>query len=135
MPLPASIKIVAVAALVFSLGLHWALLQTVAWAGMVISYSRDASLKQAVSMTFDGEHPCPLCKAIKKGQAEEKKQDGQQSRPGSKADLGLVWQAPHFTFAGDPERIAALNSSAPSRPDEPPKPRPRAITDGSPALA
>ncbi len=40
----------------------------------MIAYSRDASFSEAVSMTFDGEHPCKLCKAVKKGrQAEQEK--------------------------------------------------------------
>jgi hypothetical protein len=45
---------------------------------MLLNNSRSGSLKEAVSKTFDGEHPCCLCKAIKKGQAEERKQSRQK---------------------------------------------------------
>jgi hypothetical protein len=56
-----------------SLGGHLALLQTVAWGNMLRDYSRGTSLKEAAKMTFDGEHPCELCKVVKKSKQEEKK--------------------------------------------------------------
>ena len=56
------------------LGAHWLLLQSVAWVGMVVSYSQSAPLTEAISMTFDGEHPCKLCIAVKEGKKAEKKQ-------------------------------------------------------------
>jgi hypothetical protein len=119
--------------LVFTLGLHWAVLQTVAWTGMLFTYSRDASFKEALTKTFDGQHPCPLCKAIKQGRAEEKKQEQQQPKPGSKLDFGLVWQTTTLSFDRDREMIAALDSSAPFRAQEPPKPRPRGVLPVNPA--
>lgn len=51
--------------------LHLPALQVAAWTGMLISYSRDASLGEAAEMTFDGEHPCPMCTAIKKQQTAQ----------------------------------------------------------------
>ena len=56
------------------LGAHWLLLQSVAWMGMIVSYSQRAPLTEAISMTFDGEHPCKLCIAVKEGKKAEKKQ-------------------------------------------------------------
>lgn len=65
-----------VIALVLSTGLHWAALQTVAWTTMLAAnLSSQQSLTEAVSQTFDGEHPCPLCKAIAAAQKSEKKSD------------------------------------------------------------
>lgn len=119
------VRFTTVLVLVLSLGLHWAVLQTVAWTGMIISYSRDASLSEALSKTFDGEHPCPMCKVIKKARAEEKQQEQKQVKPGSKMDLGLVWQSTPFDFSSDRERISSPNTDAPRRSYEPPKPRPR----------
>lgn len=46
--------------------LHLPLLQAVAWTGMLVKYSQNVSFVDAVEMTFDGDHPCPMCKAIKK---------------------------------------------------------------------
>jgi len=45
--------------------LHLPVLQVAAWAGMIVNFSRDADIADALEMTFDGEHPCPMCKAIK----------------------------------------------------------------------
>jgi hypothetical protein len=42
-------------------------LQTVAWTGMLIRYSSEGGVRQGLAQTFDGEHPCPLCKAIAQG--------------------------------------------------------------------
>ena len=52
--------------------LHLPALQLAAWTGMLITYSQDRSLADAAEMTFDGEHPCPMCVAIKKQQAAER---------------------------------------------------------------
>ena len=62
-------------ALASSIGLHWTLLQAVAWAGMIVSYSQEAPIGEAVVKTFDGQHPCNLCKQIAKGKQSEKKSD------------------------------------------------------------
>lgn len=119
------IRFAAALVLVLSLGLHWAFLQTIAWTGMVVSYSRDASLNEAVAKTFDGKHPCRMCKAIKQARAEEKKQGEQQVKPGSKLDSGLVWKSPALYFASDRERISSPQTIVLIRSYEPPKPRPR----------
>ena len=47
-----------------TLGLHWAALQTVAWTAMVVERAQTASLSEALQTTFDGQHPCTLCKKI-----------------------------------------------------------------------
>ncbi len=114
-----------VVAVSLSLGAHWAFLQTVAWTGMMVSYSRDASFTEALSKTFDGQHPCCMCKMIQKGRADEKKQEGQQAKPGSKQELGLAWKFFDFDFSCETERVAASDARAEARREEPPKPRPR----------
>lgn len=68
-------KILVVLALVFSTGLHWAALQTVAWGTMLAANLTTGSFEEAVSDTFDGEHPCPMCKAIESGKKSEKQSD------------------------------------------------------------
>ena len=42
---------------------------------MLISYSQSGSVATAIANTFDGNHPCPLCKAIAKAEKGSKKQD------------------------------------------------------------
>jgi hypothetical protein len=60
-------------ALAFTIGLHWAFLQSVAWVGMVVSYSQNSGISAALEKTFDGKHPCALCNAIAEGKKSEKK--------------------------------------------------------------
>jgi len=116
--------------LTLALGAHWALLQTVAWTGMLITYSRDASFAEAVSKTFDGQHPCRMCKAIQQGRAAEKQQQQKQLKPESKLDLGLVCQPQAFDFSCKQPRIPAFACAALSRRDAPPKPPPRLLAAG-----
>lgn len=40
------------------------ILQLVAWAGMMVSYSIEDGLTQGVRDTFSGERPCALCRCI-----------------------------------------------------------------------
>ncbi len=58
--------------LMISIGFHWAILQSVAWAGMLIKYSRSSSsIGVAVTMTFDGRHPCRLCQVARIAQKSD----------------------------------------------------------------
>src|SRR5476649_1601308 len=66
-------KIFLVLALVAMLGAHWAALQTVAWTTMLADNLCTQSVKEAVMETFDGNHPCDICKAIAAGKQSEKK--------------------------------------------------------------
>ncbi len=66
-------KIFLVLALVAMLGAHWALLQSVAWTAMLAGNLQSSSFQAAVEKTFDGKHPCPLCKAIAAGKKSERK--------------------------------------------------------------
>lgn len=50
----------------------YALVQTYAWAGMIVSYSKDEGLLKGARDTFSGEKPCALCCKI----AKAKKSDG-----------------------------------------------------------
>jgi hypothetical protein len=127
----AIVRFTTVLMLILSLGLHWAVLQTVAWTGMMFCYSRQASFTQAVSKTFDGKHPCCLCTAIQKSRAEEKNQE--RVEPVVKLDLGPIWQGPEFDFRCAREPVPSTDAAAPARTDEPPKPRPRGAPPNTPA--
>jgi hypothetical protein len=78
-----------VALLVLSLGLHWTFLQTIAWSGMLFNYSQDVGFSRAVSMTFDGDHPCSLCKVVEAGKAQEQQQQEEGVTPLPDLKLGL----------------------------------------------
>jgi hypothetical protein len=54
-------------------GGHWAMLQGVAWTTMVHDFSKTGSLTEAVGKTFDGKHPCTMCKKITSARSGEEK--------------------------------------------------------------
>jgi len=54
-------------------GAQWWILQSVAWSGMIVSYSAESGFLRGVERTFDGEHPCPMCKAIQQARESESK--------------------------------------------------------------
>jgi hypothetical protein len=64
-----------IAAMFAACGGHWLILQSMAWGGMMVEYSRTAGLTVAVEKTFDGQHPCGLCKVIQKSKGSEPKRD------------------------------------------------------------
>jgi hypothetical protein len=47
------------------LGGDVAMLQIVAWTGMIVTRTAERGIAAAVESTFDGDEPCPLCKAVK----------------------------------------------------------------------
>ena len=53
-------------------GGHWMALQSVAWARMLVAYSQQADFATALEQTFDGAHPCPMCKKISQDRAQER---------------------------------------------------------------
>jgi hypothetical protein len=60
-------------ALLGATGTHWVMLQSVAWATMLADNARTGSLGEAVVKTFDGKHPCKLCRGIAQGRQSENK--------------------------------------------------------------
>jgi hypothetical protein len=102
-------KSLLVLTLMVSIGGHWALLQSVAWTTMfAANLSANDSLTEAVSKTFDGEHPCPLCCAIKAGKKTEKKSEA--AAPELKK-FEYVNESPRFVFAA-PTAFTLLGSPA-----------------------
>ena len=81
-------RFLLIAALMVSIGAQWAVLQSVAWVSMAVSYSmKEGSITEGLSKTFDGEHPCPLCCAVKKGTDSEKKDPKSKDSKKLKQDL------------------------------------------------
>src|SRR5271170_7126704 len=66
-------KFCVIVVLIATTELHWIGLQTVAWTTMLADNLCTHSVKEAVTKTFDGQHPCCLCKAIAAGKQSEKK--------------------------------------------------------------
>jgi hypothetical protein len=125
--MPRSLTSVARMLMVFSLcaalGLHWAALQSVAWVGMLLSYSQNTPLVEAVCKTFDGKHPCCLCRAIGSSKQSEKKKEAKQAP--SKIDL-ICKVSEVFFFPPTPPLIRKSASLLYSvRTESPPVPPPR----------
>jgi len=118
-------KLLLALALASSIGLHWAFFQTLAWAQMVISYSQNGPLSEALVKTFDGRHPCPICKFVAQGKKSEQKQETQKLL--TKLDFFL--DSPRiiiFPPRVDPPRPFATRISD-TRKESPPTPPPRLL--------
>lgn len=116
-------RVVVIVALCLSIGSYWALLQSVAWAGMLVENSRHFSLSEAVARTFDGEHPCDLCKRV---QQSKKESEPKQNAPAAKKfDLRVVTSGCVLFPPCDFEVQRAGSERAQARIDAPPSPPPR----------
>jgi hypothetical protein len=117
-------KLILVLVLACSLGLHWVVLQSLAWSSMLADNLRHDSLAQAVTHTFDGQHPCCLCKAIAAGKKSEKKREFAPSFktlefPPAPEELALTSPA-HFALPTAADIMARTFSENPPTP--PPRP-------------
>ena len=123
------LKIAAVVLLSFSLGLHWAALQSVAWTTMLIQRAQSGTLAEAIETTFDGKHPCMLCLVVKDGRASEREQSATPANtPTSILKLELCLWATPVSWSPRPglERGAASEGLGfRTRPETPPLPPPR----------
>jgi len=79
------LKLLVVVTLTFALGLHLVCLQSAAWTGMLVRYSRTDTFAQALAKTFDGKHPCKLCCLVQK----EAHSTGKKAAPNVQVKLDL----------------------------------------------
>ena len=120
------IRCLALAAALGMSGGHWAVLQTIAWAKMIVQYSRQATLQTAIQQTFDGEHPCEMCRMIETAR-HASQPPAQEFRTTSTPDDNLLF-ATSITYKVDPPVatiIPAVDTPEPLRNDPPPVPPPR----------
>lgn len=118
-----AINIAIILALFVSSGAQWFLLQSVAWTNMLISYSQDASFGEALEKTFDGQHPCSLCKEIQSADKQQKQKEMTQPTPVIKGVLVpvLTASAPSAVFSA----YSSFESEASARFQQPSVPPPR----------
>jgi len=106
-------------------GGQWFFLQSFAWLGMVFSYAQTTTLREAFAMTFDGQHPCPVCKMV----AESKKSEKRPDSPRVDTKLDFFLDAPPAILIR-PARVAgqfALSTAPRPRAEAPPTPPPRPL--------
>jgi hypothetical protein len=105
-------RLLLVVALLVSCGAHWLVLQSIAWTAMLVENSQRTTLVEAVKRTFDGTHPCGLCKQIAGGKQQEKKSD----TPLFAGKIELIYE-PHAIALHPPrleQELPSLMQSAPA---------------------
>jgi hypothetical protein len=112
-------------AFVFSCGGQWYVLQGVAWANMIREYSQTVPLAQAVQMTFSGEHPCAICKAIAAKRSSERQNALSLEKYEKKfiSSAAVAVEPPASSSFQYPDDVTVLRS----RIETPPTPPPRSL--------
>jgi hypothetical protein len=116
-------RAITVLSLCCAIGLHWIALQSIAWTTMIVDYSRQAPLRQAITQTCAGMHPCSICHLVNKGKNSEKKSDLQPLTTRidmicTKRAITLLRPFVHFEYlTGD----FSFSEIADSPPDPPPR--------------
>ncbi len=118
-------KLAVVAMLTLSVGLHWVFLQSAAWMYMVVKYSANAPLKEALAMTFDGQHPCIFCKFIAEGRKAEQEQGCHKFHSIVKFDLFLESSPTAVVQSLESFKEIPWIRLPEARMESPPKPPPR----------
>jgi hypothetical protein len=112
-------------AMFFVAGGHWAVLQSVAWAGMIGDYSRSDGLVTAVQKTFSGDFPCNMCRTIDVQKKQEQKtplaQGAEKKIEGIAAESAFDLSSPLTARLFYPRPGDSLASA---RSDSPPAPVP-----------
>ena len=115
--------------LCLALGLQWALLQSIAWTGMLISFACEGAMIEAVEKTFDGQHGCPLCAKVKAGRDANQKQPQQEGQSLKKMDVNvdaeLVTHTKLIAPAAEKFSFAMIREYSVKRTERPEMPPPR----------
>lgn len=115
--------LVVLVAFVFSCGGQWYALQCVAWIKMIHDYSQMVPFTEAVSMTFSGQYPCAICKAIAEKQAADNDKIFNAEKFAKKlvASVSIFVPLPHVAAFS----YSAYRNFLRFRSDTPPTPPPR----------
>lgn len=68
---------------------------------MLVDYSRSESFAEAAKKTFDGDHPCPMCKVVKQTRKDEDK------KPLLKAESKMEVALPSAVILTPPRSVSA----------------------------
>jgi hypothetical protein len=110
-------------AFVFSCGGQWGAFQVIAWGNMIREYSEMVPLAQAVQMTFSGQYPCAICKAIAERKSAEQQKEVSLLKAEKKFPLPVVvaLAPPMITDVAYFEPVFAFSSRVESPPTPPPR--------------
>ena len=110
-------------AVLTALGTQWTVLQSIAWSRMLAANLRTSPFTEAVQKTFDGNHPCSLCKAIAAGKSAESKKEF--TAPLQKIDFPPVKENFVLVAPANFQLVPAIKIFADSLVQQPPTPPPR----------
>jgi hypothetical protein len=116
-------KWLVVGALVLATGGHWALLQSVAWVGMAIHFAHTDGFSVALQKTFDGKHPCKMCKVVEAGRKAAPEQELQKLEV--KMDFFCVERSSFLVPAMNFPMVSPSPEMMLPRTEAPPLPPPR----------
>jgi hypothetical protein len=116
--------LIVLVAFMFSCGGQWAAFQVIAWGNMIREYSEMVPLPRAIEMTFSGEYPCPICKAIAERKNAEQQKDFTLGKYDKKFSLPVVVAELTQPKSGDvayPEFTFVFSSRVETPPTPPPR--------------
>ncbi len=116
-------QLLLVTALCLSVGLHWGILQSVAWAGMLVRETQTSTVREAIHATFDGHHPCGLCKFVAQGKQTEHGETSETEVKELDSTLPLLETA--VVFVSTVTEREGFDAFAPPRHERPGVPPPK----------
>lgn len=105
------------------LGLHWTLLRTVGWVNMFVTFAQTDTVHEAWTKTFDGRHPCSVCRLVRHATQSEKKQPSLKVE--SKLNLMLTVTTCPLSPPSAYSLLPLCNDAGCERTESPPVPPPR----------
>ena len=117
--------VLLIAAILCATGTHWVVLQSVAWATMLVENAQSGDIGAAITKTFDGKHPCALCKVVSQGKHSEKKSAAHANF--QKLDFLNQKVRVSLTPPADFQWLTTVNATAPTFSQTPPVPPPRIL--------
>ncbi len=108
-------------------GGHWLFWQSAAWAGMLVRYAQSYGVETGLAMTFDGKHPCQICKKVVNGKSKE---EHSSRTEGSQDEFGLFFLAEGSLLPpllASPETPSLDRTGPATRTDPPLSPPPRPL--------
>ncbi|MEQ1918219.1 MAG: hypothetical protein ABL955_03395 [Elusimicrobiota bacterium] len=118
------LRIFLVSTLLYGAGVQWLVLQGTAWTGMLVARTGASTLREAIVTTFDGSHPCRMCRFVQK-QAGTSDQMPRTTGSTLSADLaavsGIVVSAPGVSSSWPHEEISHRSRVASPPVAPPPK--------------
>ncbi|NJK90732.1 MAG: hypothetical protein HC904_02195 [Blastochloris sp.] len=113
-------------ALSYVSGAHLAVVQSLAWTQMLVEYTSESGLARGISQTFDGEHPCGMCKEVEKARNDQAPQQVVLKLSELKAATPFVVNSRTIRYSSEMPAyfssiILSLGISQPAPPHQPPR--------------